>query len=438
MLNRICYKMMKSLLASIIFKFIDLYYHLKARFIKKNQILIIPHATMCSTDHYDIINYKSESALTFLHFILENNLQVDVPIAVAIADNVDVDIYKRYVSEKYPERKISFVTFFFYTKKVAPLDKVRNRQRHHDCIIHSSHIFSGTTYNLQGLVSKDQLLYNLNYYTASMKNDIFKPGDPVFIDYAHTGCEYTYTFLPSEMSIRLSLAEYKSIPYWNFKKLGLCRNDSLLDGEDCSWLRDEISKKVTYPLKTLVLYTPTHRDAGVSRKENDSALGFTYDAKRFELFLRDNGIVIYCKLHPRHIDELMNDNSKLPEGIIIHESSEKYGLCEMMQASDVLLTDYTSGYFDYLLLDKPVIFNLYDIETYKATRGLPYDPYDSVIAGDIVMNEEELKTALISLDNNSEKYKEKRSFLRSLFFTYIDGNTCKRVYDFIYNSEQAK
>lgn len=422
---------MKKALLDIFYTLFDFFYYLKGKFVKKNCILIIPHATMCSVDYYDIINYKSDSALTFLHYLLENNLQTSKRILVAVADNRDINQYYKYVNDNYPNRKVSFVKFYI-TKHYKLKDKIKNRIDHNDGIIHSSHIFTSTTYELYKLVSKKQILCNVNYYTASMKNDIFEPDSPFFLDYSHTGREYTYMILPSELSIRLSVAEYGSVPYRKFKKLGLCRNDNLLNGDNCNWLREEISHKLSYKLKTLVLYTPTHRDyeSKATSTESRSVLGFPYNEEDFGKFMRDNGIVIYCKLHPIQNAQVVNSN--LPEGIILHHPSEKYGLNEMMQASDVLLTDYTSGYFDYLLLDKPVIFNLYDIIIYKETRGLPYDPYESVVAGDIIKNEGELKESLKSLERNREQYKEKRKFVRDMFFTYTDSNSCKRVYDFIF------
>lgn len=423
---------MRQLFRNIFFTLFDFFFSIKGKFMKKDGILIIPHATMCSVDHYDIINYKSDSALTFLHYLLDNNLQQSKIILVAIADNVDEKLYNQYVFENYPNRKVSFVKFFF-TKRYGHLENLCIRRDYINSIARSSHIFTSTTHELAKYISNKQILCNVNYYTASMKNDIFEPGSPYFLDYKHTGQEYTYMVLPSELSIRLSVAEYGSVPYWKFKNLGLCRNDNLLNVDKCEWLRNEIAQKLSYPLKTLVLYTPTHRDYEAKRFSSEvrSILGFAYNEEEFDKFMHDNGIAIYCKLHPVQNAQVVN--RKLPEGIILHKPSENYGLNELMQASDVLLTDYTSGYFDYLLLDKPVIFNLYDIDVYKKTRGLPYDPYESVIAGDIIKNETELKTSLTSLDRNRCRYKEKRAFVRDMFFTYTDANSCKRVYDFIFN-----
>ena len=419
-------------LIDLLFELFDYFFFLKGKFVHKDGIMIIPHSGMCSVDHYDIINYKSDSALSFLNYLLINNLQTSKRIFVAISDNVDTDRYVKYIQNNFPNRNIYFIKTFL-TKKHSKIDKIRIRIRYNNSIIYSSHIFTSITHDLSRLVNRDQVLCDLNYYTTSLKNDIFEPGDPFYMDYKNVGKEYTYIFHSSELSIRLALAEYRSTPYKKYKDLGLCRNDNLLNGDKCMWLRDEISQSINYQLKTIVLYIPTHRDYEANSSSIvRSVLGFKYQKDSLEHFLRDNGIVIYCKLHPKQ--NALVVNSELPEGILLHHPSERFGLTELMQASDALLTDYTSGYFDYLLLDKPVIFNLYDLDLYKKKRGVPYEPIESVAAGDIVTNEEEFKDALLSLDNNITKFKEKRAFVRNMFFTYPDGNSSIRIYDFIFNS----
>ncbi|MCS2279479.1 CDP-glycerol glycerophosphotransferase family protein [Bacteroides thetaiotaomicron] len=54
-----------------------------------------------------------------------------------------------------------------------------------------------------------------------------------------------------------------------------------------------------------------------------------------------------------------------------------------------MITDYTSTYFDFLLVNKPVIFNFYDIEEYRRVRGFSFEPIEffvQVILFTIIMN----------------------------------------------------
>ena len=224
-----------------------------------------------------------------------------------------------------------------------------------------------------------------------------------------------------------------TIPYNKYVNLGMCRNDNLLKGDKCEWLRKEYESKVSYPVKSIILYTPTHRDyeSNNSNSIKRSVLGFKYDNSLVESVLRKEGIIIVCKLHPKQNALIIEE--ELPEGLLLHKADSRYGLTEMMLVSDALITDYTSAYFDYLLLDKPIIFNYYDLDIYKKERGVPFEPMSAISAGDIVENESQMISALIRIDENREQYRQKRKLVRDLFFTFQDSNSCRRVFDFIFN-----
>ena len=53
----------------------------------------------------------------------------------------------------------------------------------------------------------------------------------------------------------------------------------------------------------------------------------------------------------------------------------------IMDAFDVLVTDYSSVYVDFLLLNKPIIFSCPDIEVYKRDRGFIVDDPEMFMPG---------------------------------------------------------
>ena len=83
-------------------------------------------------------------------------------------------------------------------------------------------------------------------------------------------------------------------------------------------------------------------------------------------------------------------------------------------------------------MDKPIIFNLYDIDKYVKSRGLVFNPIEAICAGEIVHNEKEFMDAIENLDFNSELYKEKRKTILDMLNYYKDSNSCKRVYEFFF------
>lgn len=404
-------------------------YYIIGKYSVKESVMFVPHSGMCRVDLYDIINYKSDSALSFLHYILENHLLNDKNLIVATRDDVDYDRYFKYVQTYYPDRKITF--FPMHSNK--SYTKFEKLKRHIDfCRKTSScsHIFTSITQDFSGLI-RDQIVVDLNYFTCAMKNDILDKESLHYMGIEKVGHEYKYVVCTSEIAIRLTMPEM-TLPYKRYKNLGLCRNDYVLNGDKCEWLREEIKSKVAYNVKTVVLYTPTHRDyeAKLSSSDKRSVLGFNYDSDNFGRFIKENGMVFICKLHPKQNATVVE--SELPEGLILHKPDERFGLTELMQVSDALVTDYTSVYFDYLLLDKPIIFNFYDLDIYKHERGVPCEPMSAIAAGEIVENEEQMKNALLNLEKNRIQYRQMRLFVRNLFFTNQDTNSCKRVYEFIF------
>ena len=87
---------------------------------------------------------------------------------------------------------------------------------------------------------------------------------------------------------------------------------------------------------------------------------------------------------------------------------------ELLLASDLLITDYSSCYFDFLLLDRPIIHYAYDYQSYGSIdRGFYYD-LENVSGGSIVKTEEKL---LESLDKNlSEPDLHKRDREKTIAF----------------------
>lgn len=428
---------MKKLISNtieLVLSLIKTIYYIKGRVSEKKTVLFVPHSGMCRVDLYDIINYKSDSALSFLHYLLENNLMGNKTLLVATRDDADHLRYTEYVSKYYPNHIVKFVPLFA-NREYSRFGKLMRYIEYCRTVSICSHIFSSITQDFSGLIS-NQIVVDLNYFTCAMKNDILDKSSPHYMGVEKVGHEYSYILGTSEIAIRLTMPEM-TVPYKRYVNLGLCRNDNVLNGDRCDWLRDEIVRRVSYDVKKIVLYTPTHRDyeTGLTAEDKRSVLGFKYNPDDFEQFLKVYGIVFICKLHPKQNAQVVEN--ELPEGLILHKPDERYGLTELMQVSDALVTDYTSVYFDYLLLDKPIIFNFYDLDVYKRERGVPCEPMSAIAAGEIVENEEGMKKALLNLDANRNEFSLKRKFVRDLFFTKQDTNTCKRVYEFIFERHEV-
>ncbi|WP_162224383.1 CDP-glycerol glycerophosphotransferase family protein [Halorussus amylolyticus] len=130
----------------------------------------------------------------------------------------------------------------------------------------------------------------------------------------------------------------------------------------------------------VVCYLPTYREGEETVAEN-------LDARALDDLFADRDAYLVVKTHPKERLDLPPDLSR-----IVH-LSEKTDVYPLLRETDALLTDYSSVYFDYLLLDRPVAFYPFDRESYTADRGFYFD-YDEVVAGPVASDFPELLDAL--------------------------------------------
>jgi len=81
----------------------------------------------------------------------------------------------------------------------------------------------------------------------------------------------------------------------------------------------------------------------------------------------------------------------------------------LLKKSDVLITDYSSVYMDYLLLDRPIIFFPYDYNDYVERLGRIQFDYMEFVPGSVVFEQRALYKELTDIIKGQDKYKELRN-----------------------------
>ena len=124
----------------------------------------------------------------------------------------------------------------------------------------------------------------------------------------------------------------------------------------------------------VILYAPTFRSDGPVR-----LFPFDdFDSAALETFLEREGILLCVRMHPAE----ETAEPLPPTSHLRYLNEEKLeDICEGLAAFDLLITDYSSIYIDYLLLDRPMIFLPYDLESYRASHGFSF-PYEKVTPGE--------------------------------------------------------
>jgi CDP-glycerol glycerophosphotransferase (TagB/SpsB family) len=172
----------------------------------------------------------------------------------------------------------------------------------------------------------------------------------------------------------------------------------------------------------IILYAPTFKDI-----TKDAVANGVLKLNELSEFARKHKMTFVFKFHSaavRRYDLGAYGN------IIEYDKSKD--VQPILRMTDILITDYSSIYMDYLLLDKPVIFLPYDRQTYtEKDKGLLFD-YDWITPGPKCYSQDELQKALIEyIVKQKDDFSEKREKIRNLAFKYKDGKASERMWNFI-------
>lgn len=169
--------------------------------------------------------------------------------------------------------------------------------------------------------------------------------------------------------------------------------------------------------KKLVLYAPTFRD-----NETDNP-GMQLDIKQWEERI-DDDTVLMLRMHPYVADRY--ESSKVNSKKIINMS--KYpNLNTLLSVSDILITDYSSIIFEYVVFDRPIIFFAYDLDKFENDDRGFYENYRDYVPGAVVKTTEEL----IEIIKNKDDYHEKRKEFFHQSYKYTDGKSTDRLLELI-------
>lgn len=160
-----------------------------------------------------------------------------------------------------------------------------------------------------------------------------------------------------------------------------------------------------------------------------------YKDKEFESFLERDNIALIYKLHPIEQTAFSGRNFALNKNCfeltddMLFEADIRY--TELLNAFDVMVSDYSSIVFDYLLLDRPVIYLIPDYNEYLSDKGFVFHNIDYFMPGDKAFNFCDLIKSLEKAISNPNVYAEKRKYVIDQRFDYIDDQSSKRCLETI-------
>lgn len=199
---------------------------------------------------------------------------------------------------------------------------------------------------------------------------------------------------------------------------GYPRNDKLFSEEQDAIVA-EYRKK--YPNSRFIIYMPTHRHHALSNKPFSPFECDDFDAKNLFKVLEEEDYVFFYKGH--FYDSEVSVQIEHPRFVDVTRSDIDV-LYQFVKDMDILITDYSSIYFDYLTLKKPILLTPFDYQDYiNNERPLYFDYY--TLEAPKANNWKELLDLLrkpISVPSDKEVHK---------YLNHTDGYSSERVFNHV-------
>ena len=231
--------------------------------------------------------------------------------------------------------------------------------------------------------------------------------------------KYSYMVSPSRFCTEKFTSSFRLKDSNIIKEVGYPRNDFLINYKKTDVIR--IKRELKIPKdKKVILYAPTWRD-----NQHEAGLGYTYSLNvDFDKLKKEFGKE-YIILFRTHYFVANSIDLKKYKDFVINVSN--YGdVNDLYIVSDILITDYSSVFFDFANLKRPIMFYMYDYEEYKNKLRDFYIGFNE-LPGPIVEKEEDLIKEIKQIDAYDKKYKEKYQKFNNKYNYLDDGNASKRL-----------
>lgn len=242
----------------------------------------------------------------------------------------------------------------------------------------------------------------------------------------HTGYrKYTMATVTAE-PIRGCFAEAFGLPVEKVRAIGNPRTDIFFDDAEKQVAAERVY--AAYPQlkgKKIILIAPTYR----GRKVEDADYAFDkLDAARLAEEL-GNDYAVAVKWHPALYNNIKRGICSF-DAAGVTDTSSYSDINDLMVVSDLLVTDYSSVIFDWYLMDKPVVYFVYDLPEYESGRGLYYQ-FSEYVYGKVAENYDELAASVREEDLCADLRRE----FGDKFMSACDGNSTQRVIEWITGRE---
>jgi CDP-glycerol glycerophosphotransferase (TagB/SpsB family) len=283
-------------------------------------------------------------------------------------------------------------------------------------------------YDVNSILSNGTIWIQL-FHSIIIKNNVPIDYEFKYSPFKYNLHKYDYMITTSEDQVfKKQFMRLYDIPRENYFVTGYPRNDIFYKNVNYKDKNLIIDKHKSHKI---ILYVPTFR-SGYYEKEYDLFYDNGWDYNTINSYLEINNYYLFIKLHPHHRlnnkfknEVSTTENSKI---LFLNDDDIFSDVQDLLKFADIMITDYSGIFIDFLLLRRPIVFAPFDIHYYEQEPGIAYN-YDSVTPGYKIYSWLDLTAVLDKINCGEFIPDDKYMHILNQFHKYQDGDSSKRVYE---------
>lgn len=349
----------------------------------------------------------------------KKGLLVFVPIHSPQRLSGNLKAFLRYLIDNQPEASYRLITMHPIFEKQAKQNNIKHTVQGVFSALWSELraeiiILDASAPKYRGNYAIVQLWHGVGFKNVGLLNETTSPAEIKELKKHYRSYKLVASTCPMDVE-----KQNKSFGITSTQITGYPRNDKLVRWED---FKENTQKEFEFSeYKRIISYVPTFRDQPTQQPFSQQ-----FWAALNEFLIKTNSLFL-VKKHPwDEYIEIPNNYSHIKD--VTHSIFPQ----ELFMITDLLISDYSSVFTDFVLTGKPILAYTYDLDAYISTCRSIYYKLEEILPKPFIADEWEL---LERIKNDSWMkdaiYIESYHTFRNNFNTYQDAKSSERIWEMI-------